>query len=129
VHVWRLVKARSCSNCCSRKAISITYSECVFVALAIQLAMRMRHIVIYFLPDYTIFFSIYLIKGTIFEKKKVIERKIYVLIFSTSFMWNILILGRIKRDTIIDVHRLWSKIPYFSIDNARVIYTKKGLNS
>ena len=31
-------------HCCSGKAISITYSECVSVALVIQHAMRMRHI-------------------------------------------------------------------------------------
>ena len=36
------IEARSCNHCCSKKAISITYSECVFVALFIQHAKRMR---------------------------------------------------------------------------------------
>jgi hypothetical protein len=36
----------------------ITYSECVSVALVIQYAKRMRHIVIYGLSDPTIFFHI-----------------------------------------------------------------------
>ena len=36
----------------------ITYSECVFVALGIQYAMRMRYIVICDLPCSTIFFHI-----------------------------------------------------------------------
>jgi len=38
--------------------MSITKSECVFVALGIQNAMRMRHIVICNLPLSTIFFHI-----------------------------------------------------------------------
>ena len=38
-------EARSCNHCCSGKAISNTYSECVFVALGIQTAMRMPHTV------------------------------------------------------------------------------------
>jgi len=36
------IEARSCNQCCSRKAISITYSECVLVALFNQHAKRMR---------------------------------------------------------------------------------------
>jgi hypothetical protein len=40
----------SCNHCCSGKAMGITYSECVFVALGIQNSMCMRHIAIYGLP-------------------------------------------------------------------------------
>jgi hypothetical protein len=40
------------------KKISITYSECVFVTLGIQHAMRVRHIVISGLSSTTKFFQI-----------------------------------------------------------------------
>jgi len=35
----RNIEARSCNHCCSGKAVSITYSESVFVALVIQHAV------------------------------------------------------------------------------------------
>ena len=48
------------------------YSECVSVALGIQHAMRMRHVIIGGLSGSNIFFfSHYLINGTILEKNKI----------------------------------------------------------
>jgi hypothetical protein len=46
MYVLRNTEERSLNHCCSGKAISITYSECVFVALGTQQAMRMRRIIL-----------------------------------------------------------------------------------
>jgi hypothetical protein len=46
MYVKRKIEVRSYNHCCSRKAISITYSECVSVTLCIQHAMCVRHIVL-----------------------------------------------------------------------------------
>jgi hypothetical protein len=40
------IEGRSRNHCCSGKAISILYSECVFVALVTQHAKRMSHIIL-----------------------------------------------------------------------------------
>jgi len=47
MYIQRNIEARSCSHCCSGIAISITYCECVFVALGIQHALRMHGNVIF----------------------------------------------------------------------------------
>ena len=60
---------RSRNHWCHRKAINITYYECVFVAFSNQHAIRMRHIIINDLPQFYGIFVLYLFNGTIFEKK------------------------------------------------------------
>jgi hypothetical protein len=47
-----------CNHCCSGKAISMRYSDYVFVALGIQHAMRMRYVFIRGLPGSTKFVHI-----------------------------------------------------------------------
>jgi hypothetical protein len=42
----RNIEARSCNHCRSGKAISIAYCECVFVAVGIQHALRVHHIIL-----------------------------------------------------------------------------------
>jgi hypothetical protein len=55
----RKTEARSCNQICRGKAVSITYSECVFIALVIQHAKGMRHIIVICGPaSYTMFFHI-----------------------------------------------------------------------
>ena len=50
-------EARSRNYYCRGKELSSTYSESVFIALGIQHAMRMRHIVFCGLPGSTTFFN------------------------------------------------------------------------
>jgi len=71
---------RSCNHCESGKAISITYCECVFVALGTQHAMRMHRITVSTVASPALkYFSTCLANGTIFEKK-CIQNKMCVLI-------------------------------------------------
>ena len=46
MNVLHNTDTRSCNHCCSGKAVSITYSECVSVALGIKHPMHMRRIIL-----------------------------------------------------------------------------------
>ena len=73
-----------CNFCCSGKAIIIAYSEGVFVALGILRAMRMRHVVIMWPVRLCGIFSYYLINGTDFGGKQIIEHDTGVLSSCTN---------------------------------------------
>jgi hypothetical protein len=60
----------SCNHFWIEKAVSITYSEYVLVALGMQHAIRMRHIVSYGLPGCIVFFQLSL-KQPDFRKKRI----------------------------------------------------------
>jgi len=111
--LYRNTEVRSCNNCCGGRAISITYCECVFVALGIQQAMRMRRFVICDLLCSTICFTLYLINDAIFNKKKLLNIKctfwVYLQVLSETF----LILRRNERDVIKNVNYSSCKMPLF----------------
>ena len=67
----RNTEARLCHHFCRRKAISITYFECMFVALGFQHAKRTNLTILSsgFVSLYNIF-PHYLINGTVFETKQ-----------------------------------------------------------
>jgi len=103
---YRNTKARSRNHCCRGKAINITYSECVSVALVIQHAKRMRRIIMpsldcLSLPSFT---PQYLNKWHDF-REMCIEHKI-LLRFSIQLLPETLLTPRRnQRDTITHVHR------------------------
>ena len=71
MYVESNIEALPCDNCCCGKAISITYFECVFVALGIRHAKRVRHIAICGLSGFTIFCHHVIIYGTIYRTRHV----------------------------------------------------------
>jgi hypothetical protein len=110
MYVKRNIEARSHNQCCRGKAIRITYSESVSVALVIQHATRMRLIILSSVACIAVpYFSTLSHKRHDFPKT-VIEHKICILIFCTILSETLLILRRIQRD-IINVHRSSCKVP------------------
>jgi len=91
----------------------MTYSECVFVALVVQHAMRMRFIVICGLSGSTIFFRIVSHTAIFSKKKNDVERKMRVLIFFTTSAGNIfLIFRRTEGNMIVSVYWRLCKVPF-----------------
>ena len=92
-HVW-------VNRCCRRKAINITYSECISVALVIQHAMCMSHIYWYLCPLWLSYFSTLPHKRHDFGRKLLNTKCVFwfsVQPLSKTF----LILRRIEQDIIV----------------------------
>jgi hypothetical protein len=109
MYVYPYIDVSSPNHCCREKAISITYSECVFVALVIQHATRIRHIVICRVSGSTIFFHT-ISQTAQFSEKKFIENKMCILIFPTTFVRNTSHFTR-ELYIVINVHRSSCKVP------------------
>jgi hypothetical protein len=75
MYVKRNNEARLCNHCCSGIAISITQPVCVFVALGIQPAMRMRHIAICGLSSSALLLHVISQTAQFFRKKKLLNGK------------------------------------------------------
>jgi hypothetical protein len=87
MYVQRNIEARSRNHFCRGKAISVTYSKCVSVALVIQHATRMRRIILSSVACLALQHFSTLSHTRHDFREKVIEYKICFLIFSTTFFF------------------------------------------
>ena len=100
------MEACSCNHFCSEKAICISYSECVFVALGIVLV---RFIITCGLSSCIL--PHYLTNSTIFEKKSVLKTK-YVFLPSLHLLCEMfLVLTRIQRGIIKIIYWSSCRVP------------------
>jgi len=98
------IEARSQNHRWLGTAISITYSECVYVALVIWYVQRMLLNIASSVGGLAVlYFSILSHKWHEFWKKKMTEHKMCVVIFATNLSETVLILRRIQRDIIVNV--------------------------
>jgi hypothetical protein len=96
------IEARSCDKCCSGKAIIITYSQCVFLAVIIQHAVRMRRIVLSFVYCLVLLYS-----STLSHKRHDFRKQLNIFFFLRKvFLKHFLILRRTEWGMIKNVY--WS---------------------
>ena len=82
----RSTEARSCKHFSSRKAINITYSESFLVALGIQVAMRISHILLSYIACPAVQYFSALSHKRHDCRRHDIGHKMCILIFSTGFV-------------------------------------------
>ena len=105
----------SCNHFCSRKPICITYCECVFVALRIQHAMRMCHIVFCGLPGSTLFFYIILQTTRFSKKNKLLSIKCVSWFSLQRLSETFLILRKYEQDMMKNVHLSSCKVRIYLV--------------
>ena len=111
VHVWRNSEACSCKPLFRGKATSITYTQCMCVALIAQHAKRMRRAVLSSVVSLALQHFSNLIRKRHDFRGKVVEHKTCVLIFSIILSKTFLILRRIQRGVIVNVCRYSCNVP------------------
>jgi len=80
----RNTEARSRNHCCRGKAISITHSECAYVTLCIQHAIRMRRIVLSSMDCTSLHYLLTLSHKRHGFREGEKKRKMCLLVFSTN---------------------------------------------
>ena len=112
----RYIEEPCYNHCCRVKAISITYSQCVFVASIIQHAMRTRCVISAAITALRNIFT-FSHKWRDFQERKLSENKIYVFWISVQICpETVLILRIIKRDMIVYVHGSSCKVSLFLLE-------------
>ena len=111
MYVWRNTEVLYCNHFCPGKAISITNSECVYIALSTQQAKRMRRIILSSVACPAVPHFCTLSHNWQDLKKKKLWNIKYVWILYTDFSERFLILRRTERDIIINVHMYSCKVP------------------
>jgi hypothetical protein len=80
---------RSHNYCCRGKWRTITYSECVPVALIIQHAMRILLIILSPVICLALAYFFTISHKRHYFPEKVIEHEMWILIYFTTFVWNV----------------------------------------
>ena len=113
VYVKRNFETSLWNHCCSGKAMSITYPECVFAALGTQLAMRLSHTVICGVFGSKLFFNFFSYTARFSKENYWTWNECFSIL--SNFVWNIS--HSKKNQASYDENAYWSsrKVPVFLV--------------